>query len=65
MGHATPGLNTLIKDLHLLQASTSASRYRKGHDPSNLDLIFTDEELMVEELTRLSPLGQPYHVALL
>ena len=40
------------------------TRFREGCTPSQLDLVFSNEELMVEELTSSSPLGKSDHVVL-
>ena len=50
-----------IEELGLFQHVRSATRFR-GEQSSCLDLIFTNEEQMVEEITELPPLGKSDHV---
>ena len=40
------------------------TRYRDGHSPSNLDLIFTKRESDIEDLIICDPLGKSDHVVL-
>ena len=53
-------LNT-IEDLNLSQHATEPTRFR-GQQQSCLDLIFTNEENMVEEVKELPPIGKSDHV---
>ena len=53
-------LNT-IEDLSLFQHATKPTRFR-GEQQSCLDLIFTNEEDMVEEVSELPPIGKSDHV---
>ena len=50
-----------IEDLHLYQHATNATRFR-GEQQSCLDLIFTNEEHMIEEVKDLPPIGKSDHV---
>ena len=52
------------QDLYLFQHVTFPTRFREGCVPSHLDLIFTSEELAVDELTGDSPLGKSDHIIL-
>eukprot|EP00794_Sanderia_malayensis_P000872 gene872-166_t len=55
----------LCEDLYLVQHVTQATRFRHGNTPSNLDLIFTNEEHMIDDLRSTEPLGKSDHVRLL
>ena len=50
-----------IEDLHLFQHATNPTRFR-GEQQSCLDLIFTNERDMVEEVGDLPPIGKSDHV---
>ena len=51
----------VIEELNLFQHATKPSRFR-GEQRSCLDLIFTNEEDMVNEVNELPPLGKSDHV---
>ena len=51
----------VIEDLNLHQHATKPSRFR-GEQRSCLDLIFTNEENMIEEVYDLPPIGKSDHV---
>ena len=51
----------VIEDLNLSQHATEPTRFR-GEQKSCLDLIFTNEENMVEEVEELPPIGKSDHV---
>ncbi|XP_072014972.1 uncharacterized protein [Amphiura filiformis] len=53
-----------VNDLYLVQHVEIPTRYREGQKPSTLDLIFTNEEFMVENLEDMAPLGKSDHVGL-
>ena len=53
------------QDMFLVQHVTDATRFREGQEPSKLDLIFTNDEYMIDNLTYLAPLGNSDHVGLL
>ena len=54
-----------IQDLYWYQHTTAPTRYRVGEEPSTLDLIFTNEEAMVQQVSYESPLGKSDHSVLL
>ena len=51
----------LIEDLSLNQHATNPTRFR-GEQRSCLDLVFTNEESMVDEIRELPPIGKSDHV---
>ena len=53
-----------IKDLFLFQHVKEATRYRVGQEPSLLDLIFTNEEDMIQELSYNPGLGKSDHICI-
>ena len=53
-----------IRDAYLIQHVHSPTRYRHGTTPSLLDLVFSNEEHMVTNLTSLPGLGSSDHVVL-
>lgn len=55
---------TCIQDLYWYQHTTEPTRYRQGDHPSTLDLIFTNEESMIEQVAYQSPLGKSDHSVL-
>ena len=50
-----------IQDCHLHQHVLKPARYREGNKPSLLDLIFTNEEGMIQTLQRSPGLGDSDH----
>ena len=52
---------TTVEDLSLFQHATNPTRIR-GEQQSCLDLIFTNEENMVEDVQELPPVGKSDHV---
>ena len=52
------------RDLFLHQHVDFPTRFREGCNPSQLDLVFSNDEMMVDELTSSSPLGKSDHVVL-
>ena len=50
-----------IQDIYWYQHVTSPTRYREGVNPSTLDLVFTNEESMIEQISYQSPLGKSDH----
>ena len=58
-------LRTLIRDNFLFQHITMPTRGRLGNKSNILDLIFTNEEGMIEDVTYESPLGKSDHDVLL
>ena len=40
------------------------TRFRKRNEPSMLDLSFTNEDYMIENLKSIAPLGKSDHVGL-
>ena len=51
-------------DLYLVQHVTHATRKRKGTCESVLDYLFTDEEMLVDNLRYVAPLGKSDHVSM-
>ena len=54
-----------IQDMYWYQHIATPTRFREGEEPSILDLVFTNEEAMIEEITHQSPLGKSDHSVLL
>ena len=57
-------LQDLISNVPLYNHITMSTRYRDQQHPSVLDLVMTNEELMVEEIAYCAPLGKSDHVSL-
>jgi endonuclease/exonuclease/phosphatase family metal-dependent hydrolase len=53
-----------IRDIYLYQHTVEFTRTRENCEPSTLDLIFTNEEDMIEDLNYDSPLGRSDHCLL-
>ena len=53
------------QDMFLFQHVNMPTRFREGCNPSQLDLVFSSEELMVDNLVASSPLGKSDHVVLM
>ena len=53
-----------VQELLLYQHVGVPTRYRDGHTPSMLDLVFTDEENRINEIQVSQPLGKSDHVVL-
>lgn len=53
-----------MQDLFLYQHVRHPTRFRNGQEPSRLDLVFTSEEAMVEEVHIGDPLGKSDHAVL-
>ena len=53
-----------IKDLFLKQHVTEPTRYRNGEEPSLLDLIMTNEDGMIQNLSYQPALGDSDHCCL-
>ena len=54
-----------IQDLYWYQHIQTPTRYREGEEPSILDLVFTNEEAMIQEISHQSPIGKSDHSVLL
>ena len=54
-----------IQDVYWYQHVQSPTRYREGEEPSLLDLVFTNEEAMIQEISHQSPIGKSDHSVLL
>ena len=50
-----------IRDCFYFQHITEATRQRGSDTPSTLDLLFTNEEHMIDELNIEAPLGNSDH----
>ena len=53
-----------VRDSFLYQHVKDFTRYRDGQEPSILDLIFTNEEDMIQQLDYRPPIGNSDHVSL-
>ena len=53
-----------INEKLLVQHINVNTRYKLENCPSKLDLIFTNEEDMVEDIKCLAPLGKSDHIGL-
>ena len=53
-----------IQDLYLFQHIMKPTRYRPGETPNILDLVFTNEQTMIDEIQYLPGLGCSDHVCL-
>ena len=54
-----------IQDMYWYQHVTTPTRYREGEEPSTLDLVFTNEEAMIQQISHQSPIGKSDHSVLL
>ena len=52
------------QDMFLHQHVDFPTRFRMGQEPSSLDLVFTNEANMIDEVTSYAPLGLSDHVSL-
>ena len=52
-------------DCYLYQHITDHTRFRTGHQPNTLDLLFTNEEGMVKNIEYLDGLGKSDHVCIM
>ncbi len=50
-----------VRDGLLIQHVTEATRWREGQSPSTLDLVFTNKEGLISDITVSSPLGKSDH----
>ncbi|CAI2738740.1 unnamed protein product [Dicrocoelium dendriticum] len=57
-------LQELIANIPLYNHVTTPTRFRTANKPSILDLVLTNEELMIEKLLMDSPLGLSDHVVI-
>ena len=55
----------VLQDMFLVQHVNFPTRFRIGQQPTMPDLIFTNEENMVEDLKSVSPLGSSDHTGLI
>ena len=53
-----------VRDCYLFQHIKMPTRFRIGQEPSILDLVFTNEENMVNNISYLPGLGKSNHLAL-
>ena len=63
-GHIASVFLEGIKDCYLFQQVTEPTRLREGQSPSILDLVFTNEENMVDKINYQPGLGKSDHVVL-
>ena len=61
--HITPFLDS-VDDLYLFQHVTEPTRIRQDESPSLLDLVFTNEQDMINNLSYLQPLGNSDHICI-
>ena len=54
-----------IQDTYCYQHISAPTRYREGEEPSILDLVFTNEEAMIQQIQHQSPLGKSDHSVLI
>ena len=54
----------VTQDLYLFQHVCDATRVRTGQRPSDIDLVLTNEQFMVDEVQIYSPLGKSDHATL-
>ena len=61
-----PAYNFLesIRDCHLFQHVKKPTRFRMGQEPSIVDLVFTNEENMIDNISYLPGLGKTDHLVL-
>ena len=55
---------TMTQDLFLLQHVVENTRMRLGNTPSLLDLIFTNEENLIDQMRYEAPIGKSDHMSL-
>ena len=53
-----------VRDTFLTQHVTELTHYRGSNTPNTLDVIFTNEEGMIENLKDLAPVGKSHHTLL-
>jgi hypothetical protein len=51
----------MVRDTYLSQHVTKETRFRGDNQPSLLDLIFTNEEGMIDTIEHNAPLGNSDH----
>ena len=61
--HVEPFLDS-VDDLCLFQHVNEPTRIRQGESPSLIDLVFTNEEDLVSNLSYLPPLGNSDHICI-
>ena len=54
----------LVNDLFIFQHVNFPTRIREGQVPSLLDLVFTNDENFISEITSLPPLGKSDHITI-
>ncbi len=47
-----------VNDMYLVQHIDFPTRFRHGQEPSTLDLIFTNEEYMIDNIESVAPFGE-------
>ena len=62
--HSSSTFMEKTKDLFLYQHVEETTRHRMGQSPSRLDLLFTNEVGMINDLEYLPPIGASDHVCL-
>ena len=60
--HPATAFFDVTQDLYLVQHVNFPTRFREGQKPSRLDLVFTNEEFMVENISGIAPLGKSDHI---
>ena len=61
--HIEPFLD-VVDDLFLFQYITAPTRFRSEETPSLLDLVFTNEQVMIDNISHLPPLGNSDHACI-
>ena len=62
--HLTTKFLEMVRDTYLSQHVTKETRFRGDNQPSLLDLIFTNEEGMIDTIEHNAPLGNSDHETL-
>ena len=55
----------ITQDLFVKRHVDFNTRFREGNEPSMFDLIFTNEDYIIENLRSIAPLGKSDHVGIL
>ena len=63
--HSSHGFIEAVRDGFMCQHVTFNTRFRENQSPSMLDLVFSSDELLVNSINQLSPLGKSDHVSII
>ena len=61
LNHKASKFLECIKDCYLYQHITEPTHHRENQQPNILDLVFTNEENMIQSILMMSPLGRSHH----